>query len=36
MNIFEGKLDYFVEMLKWIDVKKFFMFLNGVFKINFF
>ncbi|WP_232841855.1 adenylate/guanylate cyclase domain-containing protein [Caldicellulosiruptor acetigenus] len=34
MNISEGKLDYFVEMLKWIDVKKLFTLSNGVFKIN--
>ncbi|WP_238524905.1 adenylate/guanylate cyclase domain-containing protein [Caldicellulosiruptor owensensis] len=34
MNISEGKLDYFIEMLKWIDTNKLFSLSNGIFKIN--
>jgi len=35
MNISEGKLDYFIETLKWIDTNKLFSLSNGIFKINF-
>ena len=34
MNISEGKLDYFIETLKWIETNKLFSLSNSVFKIN--
>ncbi|WAM37061.1 adenylate/guanylate cyclase domain-containing protein [Caldicellulosiruptor acetigenus] len=34
MNISEGKLDYLIETLKWLDTNKLFSLSNGIFKIN--